>query len=390
MVMIEPFRIAVSDAQLDELTSRLRATRLAPGPVDDWEEGINTAYLAQLIVYWRDRYDWRAQESSLNRFSQFRTDVDGTSIHVIHERGRGPSPLPLILTHGFPDSFYRFCKLIPMLTDPGAHGADPADAFDVVVPSLPGYGFSESRANSGGLFGFGDLWHELMTEALGYERFGAHGGDWGSTVTEHLARSHSQSLIGIHLTDVPFWHMFQKPDDLSADERTFLDQVERWQKEDGAYAMIQGTRPRTLAVGLHESPAGLAAWIVEKFQQWSDCGDDIERSFTKDELLTNVMIYWLTGTIASSFQPYRDFLHAGAMRWMTEAAKKWLGSSKTPAGFACFPKDISHPPREWAERFFNVQRWVEMPRGGHFAALEAPQLLAEDIRAFFRPLRSAG
>jgi pimeloyl-ACP methyl ester carboxylesterase len=273
------------------------------------------------------------------------------------------------------------------LADPGAHGADPADAFDVVVPSLPGYGFSESRANSGGLFGFGDLWHELMTEALGYERFGAHGGDWGSTVTEHLARSHAQSLIGIHLTDVPFWHMFQKPDDLSADERTFLDQVERWQKEDGAYAMIQGTRPRTLAVGLHESPAGLAAWIVEKFQQWSDCGDDVERSFTKDELLTNVMIYWLTSTIASSFQPYRDVVHAGGMRWMTEAAKKWLGSSKTPAGFACFPKDISHPPREWAERFFSVQRWTVMPRGGHFAALEAPQLLAEDIRAFFRPLR---
>jgi len=261
------------------------------------------------------------------------------------------------------------------------------DAFHVVAPSLPGYAFSEPRTAGGGLFGFGDLWHQLMNEALGYERFGAHGGDWGSTVTEHLARSHSASLVGIHLTDIPFWHSFQKPDDPTGAEQRYLDHLERWQREEGAYAMIQGTRPRSLAAGMLDSPAGLAAWVVEKFRAWSDCGGEVERSFTKDELLTNIMLYWLTGTIGSSFQPYHDVVRAGAVRWTKEKAKEWVGSSKTPAGFAMFPKDLSSPPREWAERFFNVQRWTAMPRGGHFAALEEPAALAEEIRAFFRPLR---
>ncbi|HEY1908227.1 MAG TPA: alpha/beta fold hydrolase [Myxococcaceae bacterium] len=291
------------------------------------------------------------------------------------------------MTHGYPDSFFRFHKLVPLLADPGSHGADPEDSFDVVVPSLPGYGFSETRTEGGGIFGVGDLWHRLMTKELGYSRFGAHGGDWGSTVTEQLGRSHPRSVIGIHLTDVPFWHIFQKPKELSAAEEKYFERNARWQREDGAYAMIQGTRPRTAAAALRDSPIGLAAWLVEKFQEWSDCGDDLDRSFTKDELLTNVMLYWVTGTIESSFQPYRDVVTAGAARWMTEAAKKLLGSDATPAGFALFPKDISTPPREWGERFFNVQRWTELPRGGHFAAMEEPQRLAEEIRAFFRPLR---
>jgi pimeloyl-ACP methyl ester carboxylesterase len=261
--------------------------------------------------------------------------------------------------------------------------------FSVIVPSLPGYGFSDAREQNGGVFGFGDLWHRLMTEVLGYSEYGAHGGDWGSTVTEQLARSHASSVVGIHLTDVPFWHIFQKPNDTSAAERKFLEKNERWQKEDGAYAMIQGTRPSTAAIGLNDSPAGLASWIVEKFYEWSDCNGDIESRFTKDELLTNVMIYWATGTIESSFQPYHDFMTAGALRWMEEAVKGWLGSSRTPAAFACFPKDISNPPRAWAERFFNVKRWTEMTSGGHFAALEEPERLAEDIREFFRSLRHA-
>jgi microsomal epoxide hydrolase len=294
-----------------------------------------------------------------------------------------------LLTHGFPDSFYRFDKLIPLLTDPAAHGGDPTDAFDVVAPSLPGFGFSEARPGKGGVFGFGDLWHELMTRALGYDRFGAHGGDWGTTVTEHLSRSHAGSLVGIHLTDVPFFHSFQKPDDLSPDERKYFDAIDRFQKEIGAYAMIQGTRPRTAAPALNDSPAGLAAWIVEKFEEWSDCDGNVETRFSKDELLTNVMIYWVTGTIGSSFQPYRDFMKAGALRWIGEAAKGWIGggSTKVPAGFAMFPGDLSNPPREWAERFFNVQRWSVMPSGGHFGAMEEPELLAAEIREFFRPLR---
>ena len=385
--MPSPFEIRVPDAVLEDLASRLAASRLPPDDARDWSAGMSPAYLKQLVAYWKDGFDWRRQEAMLNRFHHFRAEVDGTRLHFIHEKGRGPSPLPLVLTHGYPDSFFRFYKLIAPLADPEAHGADAADAFDVVVPSLPGYAYSAPRTEKGGIFGFGDLWHKLMTGELGYERFGAHGGDWGSTVTEHLARSHAAALVGIHLTDVPFWHLFQKPGDLSHAEQKFLDRNEEWQKKDGAYAMIQGTRPRTAAVGANDSPAGLAAWIVEKFQEWSDCGDDIEASYTKDELLTNVMIYWSTQTIESSFQPYHDFMNAGGGRWMKEAARGWVGSSKTPAALARFPKDISSPPREWAERFFNIQRWTEMPRGGHFAALEEPELLARDIREFFRPLR---
>jgi microsomal epoxide hydrolase len=219
--------------------------------------------------------------------------------------------------------------------------------------------------------------------------FGAHGGDWGSTVTEHLGRSHPGSVAGIHLTDVPFWHAFQKPKSLSPAEQKYFDEIQEFQLREGAYAMIQGTRPRTLADSLNDSPAGLASWIVEKFQRWSDCDGDVERRFTKDELLTNVMVYWVTGTIGSSFQPYFDMTHASVARWILEKAKEWVHPSKVPAGFALFPRDLIYPPREWAERFFDVRRWSEMPAGGHFAAMEEPELLAEDIREFFRPLRRA-
>ncbi len=388
--MLEPFQISVAEPVLEDLSRRLRATRLSEDDkADTWDAGMNPTYLRDLIGYWRDGFDWRKQEATLNRFPHYRGEVDGTQVHLIHQKGRGPSPLPLILTHGYPDSFFRFYKLIPLLADPAAHGADPADAFDVVVPSLPGYAFSEARTQAGGLFGFGSLWHTLMTRELGYSRFGAHGGDWGSTVTEHLARSHSGSVVGIHLTDVPFWHTFQAPKDLEPEERKYLEEIQQWQREKGAYAMIQGSRPRTAAAGLTDSPAGLAAWIVEKFQEWSDCGDDPEKRFSKDELLTNVMIYWVTGTIGTSFQPYRDVMGASGARWIKEVAKQWLGSSRTPAAFAHFPKDLSHPPRRWAEHFFNVQRWSELPSGGHFAALEEPDRLAEDLRAFFRPLRAS-
>jgi pimeloyl-ACP methyl ester carboxylesterase len=219
--------------------------------------------------------------------------------------------------------------------------------------------------------------------------YAVHGGDWGGVVTELLARSHSASLVGIHLTDVPFFHIFRKPGDeqLSLAEKTFFKKVETWQREEGAYAMIQGTRPRTISPSLSDSPAGLAAWIVEKFQRWSDCGGHVEKRFSKDELLTNIMLYWVTQTIGSSFQPYRDFMKAGAVRWTKEAVRDWVGSHNTPAAFALFPADISDPPREWAQRFFNVQRWSQTPAGGHFAAFEEPQSLAKDLREFFRPLR---
>lgn len=388
---IHSFEIDVPTAVLEDLRARVAATRWPEGLRDPgWRDGTSGVYLEELLRHWQDGFDWRAQQRAINQFAQFRTDVHGVGIHFIHERGRGERPLPLILTHGYPDSFLRFRALIPLLTDPAAHGGDAADSFDVVVPSLPGYGFSDKPREPGVLFRIGDLWASLMTEQLGYRRFGAHGGDWGSTVTEHLARSHAAAVVGIHLTDVPFLHLFQRPKGLTRRERRFVDAAEQWQKGAGAYALIQGTRPQTLAYGLNDSPAGLAAWIVEKFREWSDCGGDVETRFTKDELLTHVTLYWATGTIRSAFQLYHDAASGGALTWVVEMVRTWLGSTSVPTGFASFPRDISPPPREWAERFFNIERWTDMPRGGHFAALEEPELLAEDLRAFFRPLRSAG
>ena len=265
---VTPFRIDVPDAVLADLAVRLDRTRLADEVDDgDWNRGMHRGYLASLLRYWRHQFDWRAQEAALNRLPHGRVELDGLGVHVIQVRGRGPNPLPLILTHGYPDSFIRFLNLIPRLTDPAAHGGDAADAFDVVVPSLPGYGFSDRPKKSGTTFRIGELWHTLMTDVLGYRRYGAHGGDWGSTVTEQLARSHAGAVVGIHLTDVPFWHQFQKPSDPSAAEQAYFADTEAWIKEDGAYALIQGTRPQTLAPALNDSPAGLAAWIVEKFQR---------------------------------------------------------------------------------------------------------------------------
>jgi pimeloyl-ACP methyl ester carboxylesterase len=385
-----PFEIHIGEPLLADLAARLAATRLPPeqGPAG-WDAGASPAYLRDLLEYWRTRYDWRAQEATLNRFAQFRAEIRGADIHFIHERGRGPAPVPLILTHGFPDSFTRFLKIIPLLADPAAHGGDAADAFDVIVPSLPWCGFSQEHKHDGGLFNVNQLWHELMTNVLGYERYAAHGGDWGSTITEHLARSHAKSVIGIHLTDVPFWHSLQTPDDLKANEREYVESIQQFQKTQGAYSLVQGKKPQTLADGLNDSPVGLAAWLTEKFQRWSDCDGDIEQAFTKDEMLTNAMVYWVTGSIGGAFMPYFDVMNAGAPRWIAEAVKQKLGSDQVPAAFAMFPKDLSHPPREWAERFFNVQRWTQFSKGGHFAAMEQPEVLAHDIREFFRPLRSA-
>jgi microsomal epoxide hydrolase len=393
-VTAEPFTIHVPQATLDDLSRRLAATRYGPRSAAEhaangWDAGTPPAYLRALVAYWRAAYDWRAQEARLNRFAQFRAPVGGTTVHFLHERGRGDAPLPLVLTHGFPDSFLRFEKLIPLLADPTAHGGDARDAFEVVVPSLPGFGFSDKPDEAGSLFGVGDLWRELMTDVLGYTRFGAHGGDWGSLVTEQLARSHSDAVVGVHLTDVPFWRAFQRPKDLSPAEESLFLRNEQFQREEGAYNMIQSSRPQTLADGLNDSPAGLAAWLIEKFERLSDCHGEIENRFTKDELLTNVMVYWTTETIGSSFLPYYDLRHAGAARWLVEKAREWVGSAEVPAGFALFPKEYSPPPREWAQRFFNVRRWTPMPRGGHFGAMEEPELLATEIRAFFRPLRAA-
>jgi len=274
-----------------------------------------------------------------------------------------------------------------LLTDPESFGASPEDSFGVVAPDLPVYGSSDKPNKPGAIFRVHDRWAQLMTGVLGYKKFAAHGVDWGSTVTEHLARSHPDSVIAIHLTDVPFGHLFRKPDDPSRQEKEFFEANDHWIQKEDAYAMIQSTKPQSLSCGLNDSPSGLAAWIVEKFRAWSDCGGDVESRFTKDELLTNVMIYWVTETIGSSFQPYYDFSNATAFTWISEVIKGWVGSCKVPAALALFPKDISRPPREWAQRSFDVQRWTEMPRGGRFAALEETELLADDS-AWFRLFRS--
>lgn len=383
---VEPFKIEISQKTLDDLRARLKNTRW-PDEVEgaDWDYGTNLEYLKELCSYWQNDFDWRKQEAELNEFKHFKSEIDGYKIHFIHEKGAGKNRIPLLLTHGFPDSFYRFKKIIPLLT-----AEKDGVSFDVVAPSIPGYGFSDKSKEKGTLFKIADLWGTLMTERLGYTRFAAHGGDWGSIITERLARSYSDSLVGIHLTEVPFAHIFEKPDDLSAAEEKFFARNEKWQKEEGAYAMIQATKPQSLAYGLNDSPAGLAAWLVEKFRTWSDCGGDVETRFTKDELLTNIMIYWGSETINSSFRLYYDAMNAGALFWIGETIKKWVGSSDVPTGFASFPKDLNPPPREWAERFFNITRWTEMPRGGHFAAFEEPELLAEDIREFFRSRQQTG
>ncbi len=382
---IDAFEIDVPQATLDDLAARLAQTRW-PAEVTGtgWDYGTNRAYLQELAAYWRDGFDWRAQEAAINRFAHFRTEVDGFGIHFIHEQGKGPDPIPIVLTHGWPDSFYRMQKIIPMLTDPVAHGSNPADSFDVIVPSLPGYGFSDKPTERGMTASrVAGLWARLMTEGLGYHRFAAHGGDIGSSVTQELALSYPELLIGIHLTDVPYLNLVRAAGnmtDLSNAEQAYFAAGQAWGQQEGAYAMVQATKPLTLAYGLNDSPIGLAAWIVEKFRAWSDCDGDVERRFSRDELLTNLMVYWVTETIGSSFLIYYEWMHHPPTMNAGERAH-------VPAAFAMFPKDIVPAPREFAERFFQVERWTEMPRGGHFAAMEEPELLMDDIRATFRPWR---
>ena len=380
---VQPFKIDVPDSTLRDLKERLARTRWPDdSPDSGWDYGSNLAYVKELVEYWRTRFDWRAQEEAINSFDHFRTTLDGFGVHFIHQWGMGPSPMPLLLTHGWPSTFTEMLKIIPLLTDPGSHGADPDDSFDVIVPSLPGYGFSDLTTERGvNIPKIADSWVALMTQRLGYSRFGAHGGDWGAGITAGLGHSHPDRLIGIHVTAVsasPYLGPGER--ELSKAERVFLEAREGWRQAEGGYSHIQGTKPQTLSYGLTDSPAGLAAWIVEKFRTWSDCDGDVENRFTKDELLTNITIYWATQTINSSTRIYYES-HRAPLEF-----RKGEGA-QVPCAVALFPKDLNYPPREWAERVFNLQRWTEMPRGGHFPALEEPEMLVEDLRAFFRPLR---
>jgi pimeloyl-ACP methyl ester carboxylesterase len=383
-MQIEPFRIAVPEDVLVDLRTRLARTRFPDEiPGSGWRYGTDLAYLRELVAYWRDRYDWRAEEARLNHLHHFRARVGGLAIHFIHERGVGPRPLPLVVTHGWPGSVAEFTKIIPLLTDPGRHGGDPADAFDVVVPSMPGYGFSE-RPSTPGMDPerIAALWAELMS-GLGYARFGAQGGDWGAIVSTYLGARHAEAVVGVHLNMVVALppDPANPADGLTQEELIALMQLQQFLEEETGYQRIQGTKPQTLGYALNDSPAGLAAWIVEKFRTWSDCGGDVERRFTKDELLTNVMLYWVTETATSSCRLYFEAMHAG--KFPPTGLRV-----EVPTGCAIFPGEIVKPPRRWAERVYAVRRWTVMPSGGHFAAMEEPEALAEDIRAFFRPLRA--
>jgi len=379
---MQSFKLDIPQALLDDLRARLTQTRWPDGIIGaDWDYGAKLDYMRELADYWQKKFDWRAQEKALNGFSQYRVQIEGLGIHFILERAKGTKALPLIITHGWPSSFIQMLKIIPLLTDPARYGGDESDSFDVVVPSMPGYGFSERPAEPGMVTSrIADLWAKLMTEVLGYSRFGAQGGDIGAGVTTRLGLQHASKLIGIHITDIARPYLGPGAGELSEAEKILLADEERWDQEEGAYSSIQATRPQTLSYGLNDSPAGLAAWIVEKFRAWSDCGGDVEKRFTKDELLTNVTIYWVTETISSSIRLYYE--HRRNPRPLSLNEKVTI-----PTGVALFPKDLSNPPRKWAERTYNVKRWTQMPRGGHFAAMEEPDLLVEDIRAFFRPFR---
>ena len=380
---ITPFTIEVDDAVLEDLRRRLTDTRWSGEiPGSNWDYGTNLAYLKELIEYWRTEFDWRALERRLNSFNHYKTTIDGQGLHFIHEQGKGPNPIPLVITHGWPGTFFEMHKIIPYLADPGSHGGDPADAFDVVVPSMPGYGFSDPTTQRGmHVFKTSDLWIKLM-QGLSYSRFGAQGGDWGASVTNYLGFAYPEQLIGIHTTSItrPTPYLGTGSTPLSDAEKAMMDKRATWLNDEGGYSHIQGTKPQTLSYGLNDSPTGLAAWIVEKYRTWSDCQGNVESRFTKDELLTTVSIYWITQTINSSTRLYYE---TQRQPWEMKQGER----VNVPTGIAVFPYEISVPPREWAERSFNVQQWTEMPSGGHFAALEEPERLAEDIRAFFRPLR---
>ena len=384
---VRPFTINVPEAVLDDLRVRLEQTRL-PDQLDGvgWDYGTELDYLTELITYWKDDFDWREQERRLNQFDQFKTVLGDLDIHFIHQRSPEADAMPLIVTHGWPGSIAEFTKIIGPLTDPVAHGGAAEDAFHVVAPSMPGYGFSDKPRQPG--FGpeqIAEVGAQLMAR-LGYEHYGIQGGDWGAIVSRWHAFNHPEQATGLHLNmliagapagaDDPTAGVSPAELERSQARRSFYNTAE------SGYSQIQGTKPQTLGYGLNDSPAGQAAWIVEKFRAWCDCDGDVESIFTRDELLTNIMIYWVTQTATSSARLYYESRNAPTSRPM--------GRIEVPTGAAIFPYELFISPRAWAEAQYNITHWTEMPRGGHFAALEQPELLVEDLRAFFRPLRTGG
>jgi len=376
---ITPFRIAVSDEVLDDLKSRLRKTRWPePELVDDWSQGAPLTWIREVCRYWADEYDWRRREALLNRFAQFTTAIDGLDIHFLHVRSPHAGAMPLVITHGWPGSVVEFHKVIEPLTNPTAHGGDAADAFHVVCPSLPGFGFSGKPTTTGwGVDRIAAAWAVLM-DRLGYSRYGAQGGDWGSAVTASLGAQDPAHCAGIHVTLA----MASRPKvegEPTPEEARALKGIKGYADWDSGYSKQQSTRPQTLGYGLTDSPSGQAAWILEKFWAWTDCNGHPENILGRDELLDNVMLYWVTATAASSARLYWESFGPG---------RRAVHKINVPTGVAVYPKEIVTPVRRWMEdTYTDIRHWREMPRGGHFAAFEQPALFVEDVRAWFRTLR---
>jgi pimeloyl-ACP methyl ester carboxylesterase len=383
----EPFTLGVPDAAVADLRERLARTRLPdqapiPAGASPWAYGTPAEYLAELIAYWREGFDWRAQEAVLNAFPQYKVPLHGIDLHYLHVPGKGPNPTPLLLMHGWPGSVYEFIDIIPRLTDPAAFGGDPADAFTVVAPSLPGYGLSFTPGQRRfAIADIADCLAELMTGVLGYRRFAAQGGDFGAFTASCLGATHAEKLIGIHVNLLAMRRDLSLLRDDDPAERRYREELDLWLKEETGYQWIQGTRPQTLAAGLTDSPAGLAAWIAEKFHSWTDNDGRIESAVPRDRMLANISLYWFTGCIGASFWPYYARLHGP---WPIPDGR----TVDVPTGYAQFPREILHPPRSFAARSYtDIRRWTVMEKGGHFAAMEQPAALAAEVQAFFRGLR---
>ena len=381
-----PFKLAVSDADIEDLKARLARTRFpdqTPGPA--WTYGADSTYMRGLVEYWRTTFDWRKAEARLNAFPQFMVPLAGIDVHFLHVAGKGPSPKPLLLIHGWPGSVFEFVDIIPRLTDPASFGGKAEDAFTVIAPSLPGYGLSfKPNQKRFSIPEIADCFAELMVDVLGFKRFGAQGGDWGAFTCSALGVRHADKLAGIHLNMLST-NPYRKIDEAKAtpEEKRYGEEIRQWAKEETGYIQIQGTRPQTLATALTDSPAGLAAWIAEKFHVWTDHDGDFETAVSRDHLLANIAFYWFTGAIGSSFWPYYDRLHGP---WPIPDGK----TVDIPTGYAAFPREIRRPPRSIAERdYTDIRQWTVMKKGGHFAAMEQPAALASDVADFFRPLRGA-
>lgn len=382
--MIQPYTIQVSEEALADLNRRLQQTRWPDEVGQDWRYGTDLTYLKDICDYWLNTFDWRAQEQKLNQFDHFKTEIEpGRQLHFIHSRSSNPDALPLLMTHGWPGSIAEFSEIIPILTEPQEHGGQREDAFHVICPSIPGYGFSDAPTEPGFDQKQVALGHINLMEQLGYEKYVVQGGDWGSAISSWTARLAPEQVLGLHLTLIFAGFPKHKSDPFEGvtdQEKMLLESRQQHMVDGTGYQAIQGSKPQTLGYGLNDSPAGLAGWIIEKFHGWCQHDGNLELAVSRDELLTNIMIYWITQTITSSSRLYFESAHVQNNLFEH-------GRIATPTGCAMFPGELYQPPRVWADELYNIVHWTIQPRGGHFAALEQPALLAEDLRLFFRRFR---